>query len=432
MKRLFLFFLLSLFACTVFAQIEDDYDVGSAGGEVYEAYTIATVPNTRVMYGDDIHVSNPNGIISNIIENEINHMLDTVRPKSDIFVVALPSIGYDAIEDFATELFNTWGIGEAGVDNGVLVLLVLDQRAVRIEVGYGMESVFPDALCMSVIQHSMIPHFKEGDYSVGLYDGVDDLVRILYGEETYSKKLYDAEVQRQKEEDEMIERVLLIIAAIIAALCFGYFVYVMVKVIKTGWGKDSKTPDGAYSAFNQLQNERGCMMGCALLFPLLWIPVIISFIAGKQKRKAPRTCSKCGKEMRLLSEEEEDVYLTEGQQMEESLKVRDYDVWYCGNCGNTITYYYKGIHSGSYRDCSHCGLHLLKKTKHEVVSRPTYTSSGLDRDTYTCQHCGYTKVERIVVPRLQRSSSSSSSRGGHHGGSFGGGHSGGGGATGRW
>ena len=82
--------------------------------------------------------------------------------------MALPSIGYDEIEDFATSLFNTWGIGEADIDNGILVLLVLDQRAIRIEVGYGMESTFPDALCMSIIQHSMIPHFKEGKYSIGL------------------------------------------------------------------------------------------------------------------------------------------------------------------------------------------------------------------------------------------------------------------------
>lgn len=425
MKRLLLLAFLSVFVCYAVAQTDD-------GAYENEAYTVATVPNTRVMYGDDIHVSNPNGILSQTIENEINHMLDTVRAKSDIFVVALPSIGYDAIEDFATELFNTWGIGEADTDNGVLVLLVLDQRAVRIETGYGMESVFPDALCMTVIQNSMIPHFREGDYSIGVYEGVDDLVRILYGENTYSKKLYEAEVQRQKEEDEMIERVLLIIAAIIAALCLAYFIYKTVKVVKTGWGKDTKTNDGAYAAVENLEKDSGCLIGCALFFPLLWIPVIIALVAKKHVRKKARTCDKCGTDMRLLSEEEEDVYLTEGQQMEENLKVRDYDVWYCDKCGHTLTYFYKGAKSGQYKKCSYCGLQLLKKTKHEVVSRPTYTSSGLDRDTYTCQHCGHTKVERIVVPRLQKSSSSSSSGGGHHGGSFGGGHSGGGGATGHW
>jgi len=431
MKRLLLllFALLSLLASPAIAQTDDD-TYSSDDNTAYEAYTVASVPNTRVMYGDDIHVSNPNGIISNIIEDEINHLLDTVRQKADIFVVALPSIGYAEIEDFATELFNTWGIGEADIDNGILVLLVLDQRAVRIEVGYGMESVFPDALCMNIIQYSMIPHFREGKYSIGLYDGVDDMVRILYGEETYSKSLYEEEERRRIEEEEEFERVAMVIVCIVLALCFAYFVYMMVNVIKTGWGEDSKTNDGAYSTFNQLQKERGCLIGCAVLFPLLWIPVILSFIASKRARKSTRTCSKCGKEMRILNEEEEDVYLTTGQQKEESLKVRDYDVWYCGNCGNTITYYYKGINSWNYKECSHCGLQLLKKTKHEVINRPTYTSSGLNIDTYTCQHCGYTKKERVVVPRLERSSSSSS--GGSHGGSFGGGHSGGGGATGRW
>ena len=431
MKKMLLLAFLSMFAYTSTAQTDDggyyddEYPIDN------EAYTVSTVPNTRVMYGDNIHVSNPNGIISQIIEDEINHMLDTVRPKSDIFVVALPSIGYEEIEDFATALFNTWGIGEADIDNGVLVLLVLDQHAVRIEVGYGMEAVFPDALCMSIIQNSMIPHFKEGKYSIGLYDGVDDMVRILYGEETYSKKLYEAEERRRIEEEEMANRILIIIGIIVLASCLAYFVYKMVKVIKTGWGKDTMTNDGAYSAFSDLEKQSGCLIGCAIFFPLMWIPVILSFVARKRNRTRARTCDKCGSDMRRLNEEEEDAYLTEGQQKEETLKVKDYDVWYCDKCGHTLTYFYKGIHSSSYKKCGRCGLQLMKLTKHETVSRPTYTSSGLNIDTYTCQHCGNTKAERTVVPRLTHSSSSSSS-GGHRGGSFGGGRSGGGGATGRW
>lgn len=430
MKKLFLIAFLSLLAYTAVAQTDDDGYYGDDYPIDNEAYTVSSVPNTRVMYGDDIHVSNPNGIISNIIEDEINHMLDTVRKKADIFVVALPSIGYDEIEDFATSLFNTWGIGEADIDNGILVLLVLDQRAVRIEVGYGMESTFPDALCMSIIQHSMIPHFKEGKYSIGLYEGVDDMVRILYGEDTYSKKLFEEEERRRIEEEEEFNRIMMILGIIVLALCFAFFVYKMVKVIKAGWGKDAKTNDGAYAAFSNLEKESGCLIGCAIFFPLLWIPVILSFAARKRARTMTRTCNKCGSNMRRLGEDEEDVYLSEGQQMEEKLKVRDYDVWYCDKCGHILSYYYKGANSSSYQKCNICGLQLMKMTKHEVVQRPTYTSTGLNLDTYTCQHCGYSTTKRIVVPRREKSSSSSGS--GRSGGSFGGGHSGGGGATGRW
>ena len=224
-----------------------------------------------------------------------------------------------------------------------------------------------------------------------------------------------------------------LIAYVICAIIFLYiFVDSLRKNIKRLKSGNEEEVNKAYKTI--LDDERTLLLYlivCTPVFALLPFYLVIATRAKKKYRTQVRVCS-CGHEMRLLSEAEEDPFMNENQLFEENnLKVKDYDVWYCGNCGHTITYYYKGIHSSSYKECSHCRLQLLKKTKHEVVSRPTYTSSGLNIDTYTCQHCGYTKTERVVVPRLERSSSSSSG-GGSHGGSFGGGHSGGGGATGRW
>ena len=78
---------------------------------------------------------------------------------------------------FATALFEYWGIGQKGADNGVLVLHVLDLRRVEIETGYGNEGPLPDVKCHWLIESVVIPAFKAGHFA----QGRDALTRgILY------------------------------------------------------------------------------------------------------------------------------------------------------------------------------------------------------------------------------------------------------------
>src|SRR5690606_9104099 len=89
------------------------------------------------------------------------------------------SIGDEIPKDYAHQLFNNWGVGKAGKDNGLLLLVVIDQRRIEVETGYGMEPVLPDAMVKNVQLVDMIPHFKEGNPNSGILKGVETYCRIM-------------------------------------------------------------------------------------------------------------------------------------------------------------------------------------------------------------------------------------------------------------
>lgn len=154
MKRLMIIALLML-AFPVFAQ----------------SWTLQGVPNTRLQ-SNAIHVSDPDNLLSDNYEALVNAAGCLVRDTVDIFVVALNSIGSDDSKDFVTRLFKHWGVGDRIKDNGVLLLIVNDIHAIEIETGYGAEGLLPDAICGRIIKDVMIPHFREGNASLGIKEGV--------------------------------------------------------------------------------------------------------------------------------------------------------------------------------------------------------------------------------------------------------------------
>jgi uncharacterized protein len=144
-------------------------------------WTVKTVPNTRLQ-SNDIHVSDPDGYLSDSIEMTINTALCAIRDKADVFVVTLASIGDARTKSFVTELFNYWGIGDAEKDNGVLLLFVEDQHALEFETGYGAEETLTDAKCQRIFTNTIVPFFKAGDYEGGLCAGIADIVEVYGGE----------------------------------------------------------------------------------------------------------------------------------------------------------------------------------------------------------------------------------------------------------
>jgi uncharacterized protein len=75
-----------------------------------------------------------------------------------------------------------WRLGREGVDDGVLLLVAKDDRALRIEVGYGLEGVIPDAVAKRVIAEVIVPHFRQGDFHGGIRAGIGQLIRLIDGE----------------------------------------------------------------------------------------------------------------------------------------------------------------------------------------------------------------------------------------------------------
>jgi len=100
---------------------------------------------------------------------------------SELAVVTLETVRPLTIEEYSVRLFSKWGIGKKGKDNGVLVLVAINDREVKIEVGYGLEGILPDGLCGEIIRGYIIPEFKNARYGAGIIAGIDQIVSVISG-----------------------------------------------------------------------------------------------------------------------------------------------------------------------------------------------------------------------------------------------------------
>jgi uncharacterized protein len=137
--------------------------------------TAQTFPKATGRVNDFANVIDP------ATEAELDRQLDQLEQKttSEIAVATIRSLDGMSSTDYANRLFKEWGVGQAKLDNGVLVVIAIDDRDMAIEVGYGLEGVLPDGLAGQVIREDFTPRFKEGDYSGGIRNGVSHLVEIV-------------------------------------------------------------------------------------------------------------------------------------------------------------------------------------------------------------------------------------------------------------
>lgn len=102
---------------------------------------------------------------------------------NQIAILTIPSLGGENIEGYAGSVFGAWKLGQKGKDNGVLVIVVPDDRRMRIEVGYGLEGTLTDLVAGRIIRNIMAPKFKEGDFDGGLQAAVNAIIGTLEGSE---------------------------------------------------------------------------------------------------------------------------------------------------------------------------------------------------------------------------------------------------------
>lgn len=107
------------------------------------------------------------------------HEQDTTE---QVVVVTLPDLQGYAIEDFGYQLGRHWGIGQEGEDNGALLIVAMDERAIRIEVGYGLEGRLTDAQSSAIINQIITPAFRGGDYAQGITQGAQAMIEVLGGD----------------------------------------------------------------------------------------------------------------------------------------------------------------------------------------------------------------------------------------------------------
>ena len=124
------------------------------------------------------------GILSAPQSSDLDAMLSGLEKRSSnqIFIAIFSKIPENTyIEDFAVKLYDKWKPGLAEEDNGVLILLFIDDREMRIEVGYGLEDVITDAQAGAVIRNQMVPQFRNGDYYGGLKAALNVLIPAAEG-----------------------------------------------------------------------------------------------------------------------------------------------------------------------------------------------------------------------------------------------------------
>ncbi|WP_411879115.1 TPM domain-containing protein [Polaromonas sp. YR568] len=102
--------------------------------------------------------------------------------QAAIVVYMLPTTGEEAIEEYATRVFEAWKLGDAKRDDGILVLVALQDRRMRIEVGQGLEGTVPDVLAGRIIAQQMKPHFQDKDYAGGLEAAINSLGALVRGD----------------------------------------------------------------------------------------------------------------------------------------------------------------------------------------------------------------------------------------------------------
>ncbi len=143
-------------------------------------YSIADIPNVHLS-DSTRYVSDPEGILSPTAVKELDGKLGGIwrATSAEPVVVVIDRADTDDLDTYATELFESWGIGKKDKDNGLLILISLDQRRAVIRTGQGVEGLIPDAIASRIIRNVMAPRMADGDYDGGTIAAVDAVNEIL-------------------------------------------------------------------------------------------------------------------------------------------------------------------------------------------------------------------------------------------------------------
>ena len=138
------------------------------------------------------YVNDYAGILDSQGKNKTEELCAKVEEDTgaEIAIAIIDSLEGITVEEYAVELFEKWGIGKQKEDNGILLLVAMQDRKLRIEVGYGLEGVITDLEAGNIIDDIITPRFKQEDYNSGVYEGVAAIANEIYldkGMTTYTE-----------------------------------------------------------------------------------------------------------------------------------------------------------------------------------------------------------------------------------------------------
>lgn len=429
---------------------------------VTAAHTPQSVPNPRPTSAG--HVANPDDVIDAEHADQIERLLTRLEADKgvQVAVVAVADIESPAdVFDFAHQLFDLWGIGDRDRDNGLLVLLVRDQRTVRMHTGYGLEGLLPDLLCHRIEQQFMKPSFKAGQYGEGLLLGLTEVDRLVRDPAAAAQGV--ASVPAQTDAWPVMRWVLSVPIALMGLMLFavramrGYFsrdstdpalppvsmrhsrlswlaCFVVVPLgIVHGVGAMPPGPrvgeallllyahfvlmallqawrlhrctrslfaNQAHARLHRLLGQqRGFWVWMAIWMPLPFLLYLPHLWTMRDRyRRRVRPCEACGQATRLLSEQEEDDHLSDARQTEERLGSVDHDVWLCGGCGASQRVSFPNEDT-AFEACPKCNTVALSLESDTIVRQASATLQGKGVRKHVCRHCGHQRKENYLIAR---------------------------------
>jgi len=130
------------------------------------------------------YVSDYAGLLSSGARLQLEEKLRQFEEETtnQVVVAIFPSLEGGSLEDFSIRLAEAWKVGQKEKDNGVILLIFKEDRALRIEVGYGLEGALPDATSKLIIENEIIPQFREENFAEGVERGVQAIIEATQGE----------------------------------------------------------------------------------------------------------------------------------------------------------------------------------------------------------------------------------------------------------
>lgn len=127
------------------------------------------------------YVTDLANIIDDETESRLNAYLKELEEKTtaQIAVLTIDSLDKEDIESFSLRIAERWRLGQKGKDNGLLLTVAVKDRQYRFEVGYGLEGILPDSLVGSIGRSYLVPYFRKGDYSTGIFNAIVVITSII-------------------------------------------------------------------------------------------------------------------------------------------------------------------------------------------------------------------------------------------------------------
>lgn len=182
---------------------------------------VTFIPNVEAIVKptNNFYVNDYANILSNEVEEYIQNRSVALNNAdgTQIVVVTVPNLEGNSIEDYAVELFRSFGIGDSKKNNGILILISKEDRLLRIEVGYGLEGIINDGKAGRIRDKYMTPYLKTNDWDNGIKNGYDAIYTEIVKQNNLSID-YTNPVQTQKSDNGIVVIISIIVGIIIGII----------------------------------------------------------------------------------------------------------------------------------------------------------------------------------------------------------------------